>query len=129
MILIGICQSVYMTLCSVSVGIVVDRQYDPLVYFGMDSLRLYLKTLTFSQKTAYAQSCHTSLGYLRKAIYQRQKLGGELCRLLDEESNGAVPRESLRPDIWPIYTRPPVVAGATQPEEKTDECNRDQEAL
>lgn len=67
----------------------------------MDSLRLYLKRLTLDERENYARRAGTTLGYLMKAIYTKPKMGGSLCRRLDEESGGAVPRASLRPDIWP----------------------------
>jgi DNA-binding transcriptional regulator YdaS (Cro superfamily) len=67
----------------------------------MEQLRTYLNSLSIKDQERYAKACGTSLGYLRKAISIRPRLDGELCRLLDENSKGAVPRESIRPDIWP----------------------------
>ena len=43
----------------------------------------------------------TTIGYLRKALSVKPKLDGALVRRLDEESDGAVTRQDLRPDIWP----------------------------
>lgn len=68
---------------------------------GMDKLRHYLNSLSPDQQAAYADRCGTSIGYLRKACTTRPQLDGALCRRLDEQSDGAVPRASLRPDIWP----------------------------
>lgn len=67
----------------------------------MERLREYIKTLTAHELDEYAARCGTTAGYLRKAIYAKPRLDGALCRRLDEQSNGAVPRASLRPDIWP----------------------------
>lgn len=67
----------------------------------MQTLRAYLKTLPVPQRTAYATSCGTSIGYLVKAMCVGQKFDGALARLLDEKSGGAVNRGELRPDIWP----------------------------
>lgn len=68
---------------------------------SMDKLRHYLNSLSLEQQDAYAKRCGTSIGYLRKACTTKPQLDGALCRMLDEESDGKVPRASLRPDIWP----------------------------
>lgn len=67
----------------------------------MDKLRLYLNSLSTADQEAYAVACGTTIGYLRKACSARPQLDGALCRKLHEHSGGAVPRSSLRPDIWP----------------------------
>lgn len=67
----------------------------------MEELRKYLNSLTVPEQEAYANRCGTTLGSLRTAMSKKSKFDGALCRKLDEESGGAVPRESLRPDIWP----------------------------
>jgi hypothetical protein len=74
-------------------------EYDRLRF---EWLKNYLSTLTQPQQADYARRCGTSIGYLRKALYSRPLFDGKLCRRLDEESGGAVPRESLRPDVWPL---------------------------
>jgi hypothetical protein len=71
----------------------------------MDELRNYLNSLTAEQQSAYAKKCGTTIGYLRKALSKGSRFDGALCRLLDENSDGAVPRSSLRPDIWPVDDR------------------------
>lgn len=53
-------------------------------------------------QAAYAERCGTTIGYLRKALSTKQRLGGGLVRRLWEESDGEVIREELRPDIWPL---------------------------
>ena len=67
----------------------------------MEKLRTYLNSLSTEEQLAFAKSCGTSVGYLRKALNTSPRMDGELCRLLDENSNGAVPKQFLRPDIWP----------------------------
>jgi hypothetical protein len=67
----------------------------------MEKLREYLNSLTTEQQAMYAQICGTTVGYLRKAICVGAKLDSDLCVLLDENSNGLVPREYLRPKTWP----------------------------
>lgn len=67
----------------------------------MESLRRYLATLSPTQQTAFARRCGTTIGYLRKALSVSPRLDGALVRRLDEESDGAVARADLRPDIWP----------------------------
>lgn len=67
----------------------------------MQLLRAYLNSLSVPEQAAYARRCGTTIGSLRKALSVNQKLEGAVCRLLDMESGGAVPRASLRPDIWP----------------------------
>lgn len=69
--------------------------------FGMENLRTYLNSLPVDEQIDYARRCGTSIGYLRKAISTNARMDGALCRKLDEESCGVVPRQSLRPDIWP----------------------------
>lgn len=68
---------------------------------AMEKLRAYLNSLPTQEQIAYAARCGTTLGYLRKAISKNTKFDGELCRKLDEESGGLVPKASLRPGIWP----------------------------
>lgn len=66
----------------------------------METLRAYLSTLPPPEQAAYAKRCGTTIGYLRKALSKKQRFDGALVRRLDEESNGAVPRTDLRPDIF-----------------------------
>jgi hypothetical protein len=66
----------------------------------MDTLRAYLATLDRPEQAAYAKRCGTTIGYLRKALSTQPRLDGALVRRLDEESDGAVCRAELRPDIF-----------------------------
>lgn len=71
----------------------------------MDKLKIYLlKTLkTDAEREAYATASGTTLRYLRKVVYKRKpvRLDGELARRLDENSDGFVQKQLLRPTIWP----------------------------
>lgn len=72
----------------------------------MDELREYLKSLPPAEQAKYAARCGTSIGYLRKALCRRPKLGESLAIALDRESRGAVSCEKLRPDIdWAFLRR------------------------
>lgn len=64
----------------------------------MDKLLQYLKTMSKPDRAAFCASCGTTEGYLRKAVSKGQQLGGDLCILLERESNGSVKCEDLRPD-------------------------------
>lgn len=66
----------------------------------MESLRSYLSTLSVAEQAAYANRAGTTIGYLRKALSTKPRIDGALVRRLDEESNGAVKRCELRPDIF-----------------------------
>lgn len=69
----------------------------------MRTLRTYLNSLSVSDQTAFAGRCGTTLGYLRKAISARQKIGAELVVAIERESLGEVTCEELRPDVdWPV---------------------------
>jgi len=66
----------------------------------MNQLRTYLASLTPQEQAAFAQRAGTSIGYLRKALCVGHRFGGVLARRLDEASNGAICRYTLRPDIF-----------------------------
>lgn len=69
--------------------------------FNYSSLKRYLSTLSASEQASFAQSCGTSIGYLRKAISVGNRFDGGLVRRLWVQSKRAVERSDLRPDIWP----------------------------
>ena len=67
----------------------------------MEKLLAYINSLSdVSEQEAFASSCGTSIGYLRKACYKRQELGAELSVRIEQESFGAVSRKDLHPDSW-----------------------------
>jgi DNA-binding transcriptional regulator YdaS (Cro superfamily) len=71
----------------------------------MDALRDFLNSLTPPRQKAFAKRCGTSLGYLRKAISVGARLSESLVISIERESGGAVPCESLRPDVDWAYLR------------------------
>lgn len=68
---------------------------------GVEKLRVFLNSMPTKEQEEYAKKCGTTIGYLRKALSVGTKLDGALARRLDVESSGKVPKESVRPDIWP----------------------------
>lgn len=71
----------------------------------METLRAYLKSLSPAERAAFAVRCGTTVGYLRKAVYVGNRLGGDLAVAIDRESRGKVRCEDLRPDIDWTYVR------------------------
>jgi DNA-binding transcriptional regulator YdaS (Cro superfamily) len=71
----------------------------------MDKLIQFLNGVPPSEQAAFANRCGTTVGYLRKAVSKRQKLGDGLCINIERESGGKVLCEELRPDIDWAYLR------------------------
>jgi len=71
----------------------------------MEKLLAYLNSRSRIEQDQFAARCGTSVAYLRKAASIGQKLGDGLCINIERESSGAVPCESLRPDIDWAYIR------------------------
>lgn len=71
----------------------------------MDQLLSYLNGLSQQDREAFARRCGCSVGYLRKAVSVKQRLGEGLCLRIGIESAGAVKPESLRPDVDWEYMR------------------------
>jgi len=65
----------------------------------MKTLRNYLNRMPRAEQERFASECKTSLGYLRKAISTKQRLGIELVARLQKHSGGAVLATDLRPDV------------------------------
>ncbi|MBX9936140.1 MAG: helix-turn-helix domain-containing protein [Burkholderiaceae bacterium] len=69
----------------------------------MHVLTAYLNSLDTREQQDFARRCNTSVGYLRKAVCNGQRLGEILCLHIDTHSRGEVKCESLRPDIdWSL---------------------------
>lgn len=66
----------------------------------MEKLLAYLNSLNKSDQIAFAGSCKTTIGYLRKACSINQELGAKLSVLIEQQSDGAVTRADLHPDDW-----------------------------
>lgn len=71
----------------------------------METLRLYLNSLTPAEQANFCGRCETSIGYLRKAISLKQQVRDKLCIAIERESAGAVRCEDLRPDVDWAYLR------------------------
>lgn len=65
----------------------------------MEQLLAYLNSLPPDEQMEFARRCETSVGYLRKAVSIRQRIGEALCIRLELESGGVVRLEDLRPDV------------------------------
>lgn len=66
----------------------------------MDTLRSYLNSIPVDEQADYARRAGTTIGYLRKAMSKGHCFDGALARRLDEQSDGAVSRHDLRPDVF-----------------------------
>lgn len=71
----------------------------------MDELREYLNSLSVDEQSAFAGRCDTTIGYLRKAISVRCRIGERLAIAIDRESGGRVKCESIAPDTDWAYLR------------------------
>jgi DNA-binding transcriptional regulator YdaS (Cro superfamily) len=65
----------------------------------MDKLLAYINSLSPDERERFAADAKTSIGYLRKAISTKQKLGEALCMDIERASKRAVTCEDLRPDL------------------------------
>lgn len=70
-----------------------------------EALRTYLNSLEVDEQVLYAERAGTTLGYLRKALSTKERIAESTAIALDRESNGAVPVESVRPDVDWSYLR------------------------
>lgn len=66
----------------------------------MDTLKKYMAGLTPNQKKAFAESCGTTINYLRKVMSTGAVIGPEICVQIEIQSQGAVSRKSLNPNNW-----------------------------
>lgn len=71
----------------------------------MEELRAYLKSLSPTEQARFAERCGTTLGYLRKALSKKPRLGELIVIALERESGGKVTCEGLRPDVDWAYLR------------------------
>lgn len=67
----------------------------------MDELRTFLNSLTLPEQREFAESCVTTIGYLRKALSKNHELGAALSVLIEKNSKGKVSRKNLHPCDWP----------------------------
>lgn len=69
----------------------------------METLRDYINGLSTDEQLDFAARAGTTIGFLRKAISVKQKLGEGICIRLVKASDGALLPEDLRPDVeWDV---------------------------
>jgi DNA-binding transcriptional regulator YdaS (Cro superfamily) len=69
----------------------------------METLRDYINSLSTDEQSDFASRANTTIGFLRKAISVKQKLGEGICIRIEAASNGEVKAEDLRPDVpWHV---------------------------
>lgn len=66
----------------------------------MDKLKKYMNSLSCDEQVSFSYLCGTTVGYLRRAISGRVRLGPQYCVSIEKNSNGQVTRKDLRPDDW-----------------------------
>jgi len=65
----------------------------------MNKLLAYINSLSVAEQMTFAANCETTVGYLRKAISKKQKLGESLCIKIERMSGGQVICEDIRDDV------------------------------
>lgn len=69
----------------------------------METLRDYINRLSTDEQNEFAARAGTTIGFLRKAISVKQKLGEGICIRLVKASEGSLTPEDLRPDVdWDV---------------------------
>jgi DNA-binding transcriptional regulator YdaS (Cro superfamily) len=71
----------------------------------MEKLLAFLNSLSPDEQETFANNCGTSVGYLRKAVSAKQRLGESTCINVERESKRKVTCEDLRPDVDWAYLR------------------------
>jgi len=66
----------------------------------VEKLLAYLNSMNKTDQEAFAGSCQTTVGYLRKACSVGQELGAKISALIELHSDGAVTRADLHPEDW-----------------------------
>lgn len=86
----------------------------------MDTFKKYINSLSADDQLRFANSCGTSIGYIRKILSSNGRLffGPALCRKIELKTDSLVTRKDLRPhdwrEIWPEL--------ATQEPNKSEEA-------
>ena len=67
-----------------------------------------MNSLSTDEQANFAKRAETSIGFLRKAISVKQKLGEGICIRIEAATNGKVRAEDLRPDVpWHVIRGKP----------------------
>ncbi len=70
----------------------------------MEALLAYLNSLPQPERTAFAERCGTTEGYLRSAASSGKRLGIKFVIAIERESGGKVRAEDLQPDVdWAFF--------------------------
>jgi DNA-binding transcriptional regulator YdaS (Cro superfamily) len=62
-------------------------------------LKAFLKTMSPTEREAFAVRCGTTAGHLRNVAYEDRSCGESLAIEIDRESGGKVTCEELRADV------------------------------
>lgn len=68
-------------------------------------LKAFLTSLSLSDREAFAERCHTSVGYLNQIMYGNSKCSASLAIKIDKESYGTVSCDLLCPEADFDYVR------------------------
>lgn len=72
----------------------------------MQKLREYLKAMKPSERSAFAERCGTTAGYLQKAMSKGQLIGEGLCLRIVAEAGGTLQPADIRADLdWAYLLR------------------------
>jgi hypothetical protein len=68
----------------------------------MNKLRQHINSLSIDEQNEFANSCGTSISYIRKILSSNGKLffGPAICRRIEENTSSLVTRKDLRPNDW-----------------------------
>lgn len=62
----------------------------------------YWDSLGLKQKQAFSDACERKLSYMRHVARDRKIVSAKLAIVIEKESGGKVPKESLRPDLFDV---------------------------
>lgn len=71
----------------------------------MECVLAYLNSLPVDKQARFARRCGTTVGYLRKAVSQNQRLGANIIISMERESAGKITCEQVLPDVDWAYLR------------------------
>jgi DNA-binding transcriptional regulator YdaS (Cro superfamily) len=82
----------------------------------MERLKAFLNGLSPPAQAEFARRSGTTIGYLRKCLSTRQKIGERICINIERESDRAVRCEDIRADVdWACLRNSPVVRALGAP--------------
>ena len=63
-------------------------------------LKSYLNSLSPQAQEEFCSRVGTTIGYLRKALSKRQRIGPEIAVAIEQQSHKSVTRQELLPTSW-----------------------------